>query len=462
VLNGTLDDFALADVFRLLSAAAKTGRLDVSRAAGTGRVFFAKGEVYYAESSLAREPLGHKLVRAGALTEGQLRRALDEHAATGRRLGEILLSTATVSPAELEEAVRGQTEDAVFDLLRWERGEFMWLADEEIDVEVPISVSVENLIMEASRRLDELDVISRKIPSPDVRVAMAAKPPEGAVEINITPEEWRMLVLVNGSRTVGDIAQTVGLDEFSAMRTLYGLVSAGLIEVVSNSAGGGDVDRHAVSWRPETAREEPTTSEPAPATEAVALEQPAAPEGEPEGAESTPPADLAPEAFAAAPEAEPAASELPEREPDAEAEPVAKPDRLEPEPVSPPPEALDEQPVVLDEQVAGYTPAAPPPPAWFQDPEVAAPAPEAPAAEASAAEEETREPAPQAPSEDLPRLDRTAVVRELAGLFSEGEQSGGSRSPAGADEPDERKRVEDDDQVTKGLISRLIDGVKGL
>jgi hypothetical protein len=71
---------------------------------------------------------------------------------------------------------------------------------------------------------------------------------------------------------------------------------------------------------------------------------------------------------------------------------------------------------------------------------------------------------PSAPEEG-PRIDRAAVVRELAGLFSE------SDSPAPAtptapqqpsSDPADRKRVEDDDQVTRGLIARLIDGVKGL
>jgi hypothetical protein len=70
-------------------------------------------------------------------------------------------------------------------------------------------------------------------------------------------------------------------------------------------------------------------------------------------------------------------------------------------------------------------------------------------------------------------VDRIAAVRELAGLFSESEDAGSKREaprafadggepPADSGDPDGRKRVEDDDQVTRGLISRLIDGVKGL
>src|SRR5919106_6676751 len=108
MLKGTLDDFTLADIFRLLSLSKRTGQLDVERKAGSGRVFFRDGEVYYAESSLSREPLGQKLIRSGAITENQLRKALDRNAETGERVGDILVSSEAVSLDQIESAVRQQ------------------------------------------------------------------------------------------------------------------------------------------------------------------------------------------------------------------------------------------------------------------------------------------------------------------------------------------------------------------
>jgi hypothetical protein len=504
VLQGTLDDFALTDVFRLLSAAQKTGRLDVVRQAGAGKVFFNGGDVYYAESSLVREPLGQKLVRSGALTEGQLRRALDEHASTGRRLGQVLLSSGTVSPKELEDAVRAQTEDSVFDLLRWERGKFVWEPGEEIDVEIPIAVSVENLIMEASRRLDELDVIRRKIPSDKTLVAMASKPPEGAVEINITPDEWRVLVLVNGIRTVDDIATGAGLDEFDATRTLFGLVSAGLLEVISNSAGGSDVDERHSAIRPEADTFPDTIEAGSPDDAGVAAARPEEPveTGTPASEERAPVAPL--DDVVPSGEAEDSATS-------AEEEPVVRLEDLAPDRVvvpmeesEPAPEAVSdawfgdpagaalagEAPIGSEEALVGPAEAAfeagvepgrgngafePDAPSRRSDDAPLAPPPPAGESFPPSPLEETpeppaRPPAPQVaespggPEEEV-RLDRSAVVRELAGLFSEGAPAPSAREPQEAPSPpppDERKRVEDDDQVTKGLISRLIDGVKGL
>jgi Domain of unknown function (DUF4388) len=237
LLNGSLDDFTLPDIFRLLSASKKTGRLDVERAAGSGSVFFHEGEVYFASSSLSTEPLGQKLVRVGAISEAQLRRALDERASSGKRVGEILVGWGAITNAQLRAAVSRQIEDSAFDLLRWEAGRFTWHPGVEIDSEVHIRSTVTNLIMEASRRLDEFDTIKRRIPSPHAVLGMVESPSEDADHmISIVPHEWRVLMLVDGQRSAADIAAIKGLTEFQAMRVLYGLLSAGLIEVVENGS----------------------------------------------------------------------------------------------------------------------------------------------------------------------------------------------------------------------------------
>ena len=517
MLKGTLDDFTLPDVFRLMSFAKKTGRVDVVRSAGQGKVYFRDGEVYFAESSLSKEPLGQKLVRSRALTEGQLMKALDQHALSGERLGTVLLQSGLVSEEQLESAVRQQIEDAIFDLLRWELGEFAWEPGGEFVTEVHIGVSVENLIMEASRRLDEYEVIKRKIPSGQAVLGMAATPPEGAVEINITPQEWRILVLVDGSRTVEDIAALVGLDEFGAMRVLYGLVSAGLIELISE---GQSREPMAQVLDEETATEsvqEQLQPEPPSLPETVADV-----ELEESVVEAEPVAEVGSE-----PELEPVelVAEMgsePEPVAAAESDPVISSDPLRSQPISDDlagdlmasfengaadvfesTDAIVEEPSIesMDLESFGIGPlevtqepvAASDDAAWTEaanieafdapqpdelvtstpdmDPfvndifgESSAPVSEEPPAP-PAAPAEPEIPVSSAPSGDEPAVDRAAVARELAGLFSDEDRPRARPSAPMASEggePDERKRVEDDDQVTKGIISRLIDGVKGL
>ena len=449
MLRGTLDDFTLPDIFRLMSLSKKTGQLEVQRSAGSGKVFFREGEVYFAESTLSKEPLGQKLVRMKVVTEGQLRKALDQHASEGTRLGQVLLDSGTVTEDDIMNAVRQQIEDAAFDLLRWELGEFVWEPGVETEPEVPIFVSVENLIMEASRRLDELEVIQRKIPSGDTVLAMAATPPQGAVEINITPNEWQILVLVNGQRTVDEIAEFTGMDQFAAMKVLYGMASAGLIEV----PGREDVETEELPSSEPQAQAEPE-AEAVPFDESAT--EPDAPAAEDEAEQ--PETIVVQGSDVADAEAEVPVEEFDAPQPGDLTAQMPSEEELAAEILAPeaafPELNKDEQ----DEAPSEAVEAAPEAP----------PAPE-PVAEGSAEPEPPADiPVSSEAAGESPGVDRVAAVRELADLFSESEEGDGSDKPAPrpvrtpSAEGDERKRVEDDDQVTRGLISRLIDGVKGL
>ena len=512
MLKGTLDDFTLPDIFRLLSQSRKTGRLDVERSAGNGNIFFKEGNVYFAESTLSRELVGQKLVKAKVLTDGQLMKALDEQAEGGGRVGEVLLRSGLVTAEQLETALRGQIEDAVFDLLRWDAGEFDWAPGELVDAEISLSVSVENLIMEGSRRLDELAIITRKIPSENSLVEMAPAPPEGAAEINIRPDEWRMLVLVNGQRTVLDIAEAVGSDVFATMRTLYGLAAAGLVHVPGHVMEDEDEPLPSLA-------EEPVANE---AVEEVA----AAPELDAQEAETSFPDVLEMEV-------EDIVEPVAESEPAEEDVPVAASDSYHADAYTPDTSFEDADmsfQVGDDAERSGDRPEVPatvdatdlPTSEWFDAPEpgdimaedpveavteevggtdpfaseILAPletpdeAEDEPLAEIDNTSEPFADPASSnghQPHEDNDfetdhdsgsdndaepferTVDKSAAVRELSDLFKQTEVD--SRPTFMVPEtgkeleaPDEesRHRVEDDEEITRGLISRLIDGVKGL
>ena len=425
MLKGSLEDFGLSDILRLLSFTKKTGRLETYGGAGDGRVFFRDGEVYFAQSSLKKEPLGQKLVRSGALSEPQLRKALDLHATTGERVGEILLQGGAISEEQLSAAVREQIEDAVFDLLRWEVGEFVFEPHERFTVEIPISVSVENLIVEASRRLDELDVIRRRIPSPDVVLAVAPTPPEGAKQINITPAEWRLLVLVDGMRTVEEIVDVAGLDEFSGLRTLHGLLASGLVDVTS-----------------------------------LGPEEPASPTAKPRTPAPTAPAET---------------DHFDERTSPTESLAHVAPDHaFPPEGVS----TLDASAAAFDDPLqdplgpVGSEPGSPirdnggPDSVDGSDDFLAGVlAGDRPSTDRPASGEGVDVASDQPPADVAQPVDRAAVVRELAGLFSDEDQAPRRPSPPspGPGRPSApKRRVEDDEEINKGLIGRFINGVKGM
>ncbi|HEX9766981.1 MAG TPA: DUF4388 domain-containing protein [Nitriliruptorales bacterium] len=237
MLEGTLDSFTLPDVFQLLAFTKKTGVLRLHDDEDTGNVFFRDGQVTYAIASTGRQALGRRLVGAAVVDTDTLAQALDEQKRArqdgkGLKLGQILVDRGALDESQLETFVREQIQDAVFDLMRWSDGAFAFEAGDGMEEQsIKLAVSVENLIMEGSRRLEEWDAVRKKIPSMKAIVAMAPLPGDTGVEVSLKPEEWRLLTLVDGRRTVRDLVEVFGQGEFATCKVLYGLVGAGLLEV---------------------------------------------------------------------------------------------------------------------------------------------------------------------------------------------------------------------------------------
>jgi len=124
-------------------------------------------------------------------------------------------------------------EEAVYALAIWSNGEFQFMPGEEPDL-VTIEKTNTSLLMEAARRLDEWKVLSRKIPGVDHVPVLLAR--EAAEPVTLSPIEWNLIIRVDGRRTIDEIARLLETSSFETSKILYGLVTAGLIEMRSREA----------------------------------------------------------------------------------------------------------------------------------------------------------------------------------------------------------------------------------
>jgi hypothetical protein len=239
-LESNLKDFSLADMFRLLANGRKSGTLYLESPPAEGRVCFEHGNIFFASSNWNRASLGERLVKARVVTDKQLRQALglqkiQRKEKAGRRLGQILVDEGYLEESVLQSFVRDQINDTLFDLLRWEEGELRFEPRDKCeDEDIGVSVSVENAILEAARRLEQWDVIREKVPLTGTRFKMAPAPEDRSVDIRLKPEEWMLLRSLHRGRTVPELMDFVGVSEFEIARILYGMISAGLVELLEN------------------------------------------------------------------------------------------------------------------------------------------------------------------------------------------------------------------------------------
>ena len=234
-LEGSLDAFSLPDIFQLLSFTKKTGGLHLASDGSDGAVFFAGGQVTGASSDSARQPLARRLIGSGAVNEEALARAVERAAGeNGIGVARALLEGGAVDADLLRRAATDQCVDAVFDLLRWRQGDFAFVVDEANPDDVGVTLGVEAVLADAESRRESWENDSKVVPSPQTVLGM----PLGlAGDPVVSREEWVLLALVDGRRTVAELVDLTGNGQYAVVSTLAALVQRGLLEV---REGGAD------------------------------------------------------------------------------------------------------------------------------------------------------------------------------------------------------------------------------
>jgi hypothetical protein len=218
---------ALCDVVGLIAQAAWKGELAVIAATGESRsVFFDNGHVISATSRAEGERLGDVLYRYGALTEEQVRAA--SAAVTGEvRFGQAAVKLGFIAREDLFQLMAKQTEEIFYALLLVSDGMFYFLDGyDEARLPSHLHLSVNSLLMEGVRRMDETRYFRDRIPSEHhvpVRVPDKAPPEEEPLR-----KVWDA---IDGSSSVEVICRAVGQGEFEVTHALFQLVQNGKVVV---------------------------------------------------------------------------------------------------------------------------------------------------------------------------------------------------------------------------------------
>ncbi|HSP37909.1 MAG TPA: DUF4388 domain-containing protein [Frankiaceae bacterium] len=234
-LEGTLDAFGLPDILQLLAFTRKTGVLQLKAPPAAGLVRVRDGAICAASSDSSREMLARRVVGAGLVGDDALQSAVRTAIAGERGVVAALLAGGALDVDAVVALSAEQATDAVGELLRWTSGEFSFVVEDDPDA-LPLQLAVDEVVAEGQRRLAVWAELTAVIPSADIALALAVAPAE---EPRCSREEWGLLALVDGSRTVAEMVALLGRSEFGVMRSLAALVSRGLLVVPGASGPGG-------------------------------------------------------------------------------------------------------------------------------------------------------------------------------------------------------------------------------
>ena len=233
-LAGNLQTVSFPDILQLLATGKKTGILEVKTATRQKEVAFKDGNIIFASSVNSSEDLlGNTLLRRGRISKSDLDRAIALHKQTGRQLGTTLIDMNLFDKQEIADCLRLQIEEIVYNLFSWREGDFVFHENDSPKA-APffLELNTMSVIMEGTRRIDEWMEIQKVLPPDDVLLALAKSPKLKGAEITLTVEEFKVLALINGERTLPELINAAPYGEFVTCRAVYRLVGNNLIEVI--------------------------------------------------------------------------------------------------------------------------------------------------------------------------------------------------------------------------------------
>lgn len=227
VLAGDCGAFHLADLIAFLGQSRWTGVLRVTAPSGERSLLLKDGDVRSAASDSSGDRIGEVMVRLGYVTRVALEKVLAE--APPSRIGKALVERGLIKAHDLYKCLNEQISEIFHGIMLSKDGAFA-LIDQEIDEKAlthNLSLSMNGLLMDSIRKIDELAQFRKRIPHGRMFV-LPRKPAEGELE----PEEQAVLAQVDGRRTVIEVGQLARFSEFDATRIVHHLMEMGLVKVV--------------------------------------------------------------------------------------------------------------------------------------------------------------------------------------------------------------------------------------
>jgi CheY-like chemotaxis protein len=240
-LAGDLAVIAMSDILELLQEQNLTGTLRAVNSETKARVelFFRRGQLQFAAAVGVAEEflLGRFAVEAGDVTPEALAQVLDQRArAAGKPplFGADLVQRGLLSAGQLKHAMTRQTSELAYETLRWNRGQFQFQRTRsaqlpELARDAALEISVDRLLLEGFRRVDEWRVIEREIDSFDQVFVRNEHKIADLPRGTFTREELAVMEQINGRNTVREIVRTLRVGSFDVSRVLFRLVRTKLV-----------------------------------------------------------------------------------------------------------------------------------------------------------------------------------------------------------------------------------------
>jgi hypothetical protein len=239
-LRGNLEDFGTTQLLNLVHLARKTGALQFNRqtngaqTADSSELFFRNGKLIHALMDGYDGQLTSMLVKGGKLPPDQAQIIRQRaQSMSDKRLAMILIQNGYITKQELLTSATHYIQEIVYRLFGWRDGQFHFEPDKQPQssrITVPIDLA--NIIIEGSRRVQESERLEEELPDLTVSLRFTDSPDAKLKNIHLSEQEWKVISYVRPTNSLRRIAQATSMTDTQIRKIAYGLLQAGIVELV--------------------------------------------------------------------------------------------------------------------------------------------------------------------------------------------------------------------------------------
>lgn len=240
-LNGFLKDYNLADILTGLQRRKITGILEIRNDPLFKKIYLREGHVIFSESNQSDVNLGDILLREGKIKPEQYDHFLDVLKRTGKKQGAVLVELGYLNPRDLILLVKNQVEEIIMSLFDIENGRFKFRECPMPDGVVTLKLSGIDLIYRGMKRMSNrynLEAYKDFYQLSDDSIFRFSSDHLGFFQsLRLDDAGKEILSYIDEKTTIRDILLLSRYSEFETLKTLYALLSTGIIEVKVVSSG---------------------------------------------------------------------------------------------------------------------------------------------------------------------------------------------------------------------------------
>jgi len=235
ILSGELKDFSLADVLQLLLQQRKSGVLNLTHGKEKAELFLSQGNVngVKVNGEMPEDKIREMLLALGRVDKSEMAQLEELSKEMNRPLMATLSAKGHLDEEDKKEWLQIISEDMICELFGWVNGryEFGTGVKGQTNMSIQLSISTEFACMEGMRRIDEWPRLKEALPHFKTVYHFTAKDFDG------DKQSWDYLVLslIDGRKSVSQIAQQVPFGSFRLSECIVNLHSSGFIAPLADT-----------------------------------------------------------------------------------------------------------------------------------------------------------------------------------------------------------------------------------